>query len=66
MQGCGVEHYNTLTRAHTHQYVWVLPGPVPKSMKAGFYPTYYRYFFADAHRAWVQLPSLSHLLDWIV
>jgi len=24
--------------------VWVLPGPVPKPMKAGFYPTHYGYF----------------------
>jgi len=39
MRGCEAGHYNTLTHAHTHQYVWVLPVPVSKPMKAGFYPT---------------------------
>jgi len=44
MRGCGSGQCSTLTRAHTYLNLWVLPGPVPRPIKAGFYPTYYRYF----------------------
>ena len=44
MRGCGSGHYSTLTRAHIHLNLWVLPGPVPRPIKTGFYPTHYGYF----------------------
>ena len=37
MRGCRAGQYSTLTCAHTHLNLWVLPRLVPKSMKAGFF-----------------------------
>jgi len=42
--GCGAGQYSILTHAHSYLNFWVLPGPVPKPMKVGFYPTHYGYF----------------------
>jgi len=50
MQGCGAEQYSILTRTHTHLNLWVLPETVPRSMKAGFYPTRYEYFLQVPNR----------------
>lgn len=44
MQGCGVGQYNILTRVYTHLNLWVLPRPVSRPIKMGFYPTHRRYF----------------------
>ena len=44
MRGCRAGQYNTLTRAHIHLNLWILPGPVPKLMKAVFYSTHCEYF----------------------
>ena len=44
MRGCGSGQYSTLTCAHIHLNLWVLPGPVSKPIKVGFYPTYCGYF----------------------
>jgi len=35
--GCRARQYITLTFAHTHLNLWVLPGLMPKPMKVGFY-----------------------------
>ena len=44
MWGCGSKQYSTFTRANIHLNLWVLPGPVPRPIKTGFYPTHYEYF----------------------
>ena len=50
MRGCGSDKYSTLIRAHTHLNLWVLLGPVPKLIKAGFYPTHGGYFVREPIR----------------
>ena len=44
MRGCESGQYSTLTRAHTHLNLWVLPGPVFRPTKMRFYPIHYGYF----------------------
>ena len=44
MRGCGSGQYSTLTRVHIHLNLWILPGPVLRPIKAGFYPIHYGYF----------------------
>ena len=44
IRGCGSGQYDSLTHAHAHLNLWVLPGLVLKPIKAGFYPTHCGYF----------------------
>ena len=44
MRGCRSGQYSTLTRAHTHLNLWVLPGPISRPINAGFHPIHCGYF----------------------
>jgi len=68
MRGCGSRQYSTLTRAHIHLNLWVLPGPVHRPINTGFHPIHCEYFFAGTHNdnQVTLLPQLFILTTYMV